>query len=109
MKAVRSLCAEVWRVFADAPVVSRAAGAGDNAGPEKAYWATGPLRIDKSSALLPVAFRPPTGNGQRLVSALHTIVLGAEQTGNVRESLSLRMWSSYVDLTFRSKQLFVWH
>jgi hypothetical protein len=25
MKAVRSLCAEVWRVFADAPVVSRAA------------------------------------------------------------------------------------
>lgn len=55
MKAVRSLlCAEVWRVFADAPVVSRAAGAGDNAGPEKAYWATGPLRIDKSSALLPV-------------------------------------------------------
>ena len=52
MKAVRSLCAEVWRVFADAPVVSRAAGAGDNAGPEKAYWATGPLRIDKSSALL---------------------------------------------------------
>ena len=91
MKAVRSLCAEVWRVFADAPVVSRAAGAGDNAGPEKAYWATGPLRIDKSSALL-------TANGWY-----------PYRTG-VREPLStLSMWSSYVDLTFRSKQLFVWH
>ena len=61
MKAVRSLCAEVWRVFADAPVVSRDAGAGDNAGPEKAYWATGPLRIDKSSALLTANGWYPSG------------------------------------------------